>query len=146
MDTPSTVVSDVTLSPPSDRSESESSSTVSEENVNMLKKQILLGNLTSDQLDRYEAYRKVSFSQMAIRRIIGEVTGVNACPNVVTAISGLAKVVAGEIVEEAFEISQKEGNAKIEPEDVRKGFESLRTKGRLFPMPGSRKNPFGGEF
>ncbi|XP_028050554.1 transcription initiation factor TFIID subunit 11 isoform X2 [Monomorium pharaonis] len=64
------------------------------------KMQVLVSNFTEDQLDRYEMYRRSAFPKAAIKRIMQTITGCSVSQNVVIAMSGIAKVFVGEIVEE----------------------------------------------
>lgn len=84
-----------------------------------------MSNFTEDQLDRYEMYRRAAFPKAAIKRVIifllhflyyvylnvfhklyaifqimQTITGCSVSQNVVIAMSGIAKVFVGEIVEE----------------------------------------------
>ncbi|KAI3422561.1 hypothetical protein GPALN_013061 [Globodera pallida] len=76
-----------------------------------LKLQLLLSNFTQEQLDRYEAMRRASLPKSIIRRLIHQFTGVTANQNVVIAIAGMAKVFAGELIEEALDIQKAEREA-----------------------------------
>ncbi|VDN30520.1 unnamed protein product [Gongylonema pulchrum] len=64
------------------------------------KMQILVANFSSEQLARYECYRRSSFPKGAVRKLIQQCTGITPGHNVIIAVAGLAKVFAGELVEE----------------------------------------------
>ncbi|VBB29182.1 unnamed protein product [Acanthocheilonema viteae] len=64
------------------------------------KMQILVANFSAEQLARYECFRRSSFPKSAIRKLIQQATGVTPGHNVIIAVAGLAKVFAGELVEE----------------------------------------------
>ncbi|KAM3720780.1 Transcription initiation factor TFIID subunit [Dirofilaria immitis] len=108
------------------------------------KMQILVANFSSEQLARYECFRRSSFPKSAIRKLIQQATGVTPGHNVIIAVAGLAKVFAGELVEEALDIRERMGEEgePLKPHHIQLAYDQLREKGKLFPPYGSRRNPF----
>uniref|UniRef100_A0AAF5PFK3 Transcription initiation factor TFIID subunit 11 n=1 Tax=Wuchereria bancrofti TaxID=6293 RepID=A0AAF5PFK3_WUCBA len=108
------------------------------------KMQILVANFSAEQLARYECFRRSSFPKSAIRKLIQQATGVTPGHNVIIAVAGLAKVFAGELVEEALDIRERMGEESepLKPHHIQIAYDQLREKGKLFPPYGSRRNPF----
>lgn len=95
--------------------------------------QVLVSNFTEDQLDRYEMYRRAAFPKAAIKRIMQNITGSAIGQNVVIAMSGISKVFAGEVVEEALDYMDQLGESgPLKPKHLREAARRLRTRG-VFP-------------
>ncbi|CAP35839.2 Protein CBR-TAF-11.3 [Caenorhabditis briggsae] len=106
----------------------------------IIARELLIANLTREQLDRYEAFRKSKFRRQPIKNIITEVTGSAPTETVALAISALAKMFIGEIVEEAVEIrdASNEGTKPIQPHHVNTAFKKLYQEGKLWPPYGQK--------
>jgi len=106
------------------------------------KMQFLVSNFTEDQLDRYAMYRRAAFPKATIKRIMQTVTGSSSTgQNVIIAMSGIAKVFAGEVIEKALEDLAASGETgPVRPKHLREAVRKLRAKGF---MPKIRKErPF----
>lgn len=88
-----------------------------------------MSNFNEDQLNRYEMYRRASFPKASIKRLIQSITGCSVSQNVVIALSGVAKVYVGEVVESALDVMEKSGETgPVRPKHLREAVRLLREK------------------
>ncbi|KAF3927210.1 hypothetical protein ABW20_dc0105095 [Dactylellina cionopaga] len=84
---------------------------------------ILMDHFDSDQMARYEAYRRGTLQKSAVKKVANLVLGQSISANVASAIGGFSKIFAGELVERAKEIQQAWGDdqpgAPLLPEHIR---------------------------
>merc|ERR1719192_2811192 len=107
------------------------------------KMQLLVSSFTEDQLDRYAMYRRAALPKATIKKIMQTITGCSVGHNVVIAMAGIAKVFAGEVIEEALTSMQDLGEAgqPVRPKHLREAVRRMRSKGTLMTKT-KKKCPF----
>lgn len=85
--------------------------------------------LTEEELNRYEMFRRSTFPKASIKRLMQSISGSTVSPNVVIAMSGIAKVFVGELVVEAIKIQKRYGESgPIEPKHLREAYRVIKNR------------------
>ncbi|EFP03480.1 hypothetical protein CRE_09586 [Caenorhabditis remanei] len=117
------------------RPEPSQNSMSEEDQIAQMKHQILLGNMSTQQLEQYTAYRRSRFQKSTIRKLVKEFTGgLNVNDNVVITIGALAKMLVGDIVEEALDIrdlKEDEADLPLEPHHIRSAYMKVAGQGQF---------------
>ena len=105
--------------------------------------QLLVSHFTEDQLDRYAMYRRAALPKTTVKKIMQTITGSSVGQNVVIAMAGIAKVFAGEVIEEALTSMEDLGEAgqPVRPKHLREAVRRMRSKG-TFMQKTKKKCPF----
>lgn len=91
----------------------------------------LLAHFDEEQLNRFETFRRATFTKAVVRRLIQSVAPCSISQNVVIAMAGLTKVFIGELVEEALNYKEQLGeNGPLKPKHIREAYRILSNERR----------------
>lgn len=95
--------------------------------LQQIQSESIWSQMTEEQLNRYEMFRRSTFPKASIKRLMQTITGASVSQNVVIAMSGIAKVFVGELVEEAINIQARYGESgPIEPKHLREAYRVIK--------------------
>ncbi|KAG7192954.1 transcription initiation factor TFIID subunit 11 [Scheffersomyces spartinae] len=81
------------------------------------KQQLLILNLPNDQMERYEAFRRLRINRPGIKKLCNGVLGHSVHQSIISSICGMAKMFVGDIITRGFEVQEREAKAKL-TEDI----------------------------
>jgi len=77
------------------------------------KKRLLTTNLSNDQMNRFEAYRGMKVNRPGVKKICNGVLGHSVPNNIAIILSGISKLLLGEIISRAMEIQERDAKGKL---------------------------------
>lgn len=77
------------------------------------KKKLIITNFSNEQMERFEAYRRMTINKPSIKKIFYNVTGHSISNSIAVVISGICKLYLGEIITKSFEMKKQNLKAKM---------------------------------
>ncbi|RLV90690.1 Transcription initiation factor TFIID subunit 11 [Spathaspora sp. JA1] len=77
------------------------------------KKRLLIANFTDDQMERFEAYRRMTVNKPGVKKICNGVLGHSIAHNIAVVIAGISKSFLGEIITKAIEVQDRENKGRL---------------------------------
>ncbi|KAF9028152.1 TAFII28-domain-containing protein [Hymenopellis radicata] len=84
---------------------------------------VLMDHFSSEQYDRFEAYRRHALPKQGVRKVIQQTVGTQVSQPVAQIVAGFAKVFVGEIVEKARAVQARRGETgPLSPDHLREAY------------------------
>ncbi|KAK7469329.1 transcription initiation factor TFIID subunit 11 [Stygiomarasmius scandens] len=106
---------------------------------------VLMDNLSPDQYERFEAYRRHALPKQAVRKVIQQTLGQQVSQPVAQIVAGFSKVFVGEIIEKARKVQARRGETgPLSPDHLREAYRMYQEEtGRVgAARPGKGKRLF----
>lgn len=96
------------------------------------KMRAVLATFTSEQMSRYECYRRSGFQRANMRRLLQSVSGAPVSVPMTIVISGIAKMFVGELVEIGrIVMTERNETGPIRPTHIREAYRRLKLEGKV---------------
>uniref|UniRef100_A0A7E4ZXW8 TAFII28 domain-containing protein n=1 Tax=Panagrellus redivivus TaxID=6233 RepID=A0A7E4ZXW8_PANRE len=107
-----------------------------EEEFEKAKLRIIIANMSSEQLKRFEMVRRATFKRKDVRRIVKDACGDIPSVKVAIAISGIAKMFVCDLVEKALDIKDTHNavDSPLKPRHLKQAFSELDRQNRVFTV------------
>lgn len=76
-------------------------------------KAILMSSLSQEQMDRFEAYRRMAVNKAGVRKVCNGILGNTMPQNIAVVMGGLLKQLLSEIISLAFDVQEREYKAQL---------------------------------
>ncbi|KAH3669046.1 hypothetical protein OGAPHI_001642 [Ogataea philodendri] len=77
------------------------------------RQQLLVENMDSEQLSRYEYFRRTNLNTGGIKKLVNSAIGYNVGTDFAKILAGVGKVFVGEVVEKAKEVQRRQNEARV---------------------------------
>lgn len=77
------------------------------------KRRMLIASFSEDQMERFEAYRRMTVNKPGVKKICNSVLGHLIPQNIAVVMAGISKLFLGEIITRAFEVQEREYKAQL---------------------------------
>lgn len=77
------------------------------------KKRLLITSFTDDQMERFEAYRRMTVNKPGVKKLCNGILGHSISQNIAVVLAGLSKLLLGDIITIAFEVQEREYKTQL---------------------------------
>ncbi|KAL6450719.1 TAF11 Transcription initiation factor TFIID subunit 11 [Candida maltosa Xu316] len=76
-------------------------------------KRLLIANFTNDQMERFEAYRRMTVNKPGVKKICNGIVG-HTIPQIIAVVmAGISKSFMGEIITKALEVKERDAKGRL---------------------------------